>query len=106
MKNDDQIRIIRFQNVEFSEQNITLLSRQSKLASVEKKSIRKITLKYGFQSERPVIQFIFGFAIIVAGLYIFVNFILRVLVYRVAELDFLLSLLLFPLGGWFIIDGL
>lgn len=100
-----QIQAVRFHNVEFSTEYITLFSRQSKLLSIEKKDVQKITMKYGFQSERPVIQFIFGIALIVAGLYFIVNFFLRILVYRVADLDFLLSLLLLPLGGWFIVDG-
>jgi len=64
MEEDNQKRAVRFQNVKFSTQNITLLSGKSNLASVEKNDVRKITLKYGFQSERPVIQVIFGFAII------------------------------------------
>ena len=105
MTSFDQIQAVRFHNVEFSTEYITLFSRQSKLLSIEKKDVQKITMKYGFQSERPVIQFIFGIALIVAGLYFIVNFFLRILVYRVADLDFLLSLLLLPLGGWFIVDG-
>ena len=105
MTSFDQIQAVRFHNVEFSTEYITLFSRHSKLLSIEKKDVQKITMKYGFQSERPVIQFIFGIALIVAGLYFIVNFFLRILVYRVADLDFLLSLLLLPLGGWFIVDG-
>ena len=55
MEKPDQINAERFHNVEFSTQDVTLFDQQSKILSVSKKDVRQITLKYGFQSERPFV---------------------------------------------------
>ena len=101
----DQFDTVRFQGVEFNAQGMTLLSSQSKLLSVSKKDIRKITLKYGFQSERPIAEIVFGIAVMGLGIYFFANFILQILIYRIIYLEELASLLLLPVGGWFMVDG-
>ena len=72
---------------------------------VEKKDIRQITLKYGFQSERPIVEVIFGIAVAGAGFYIVTNFILQIIINRTIYLTQLLGILLLPVGIWFIIDG-
>lgn len=105
MGNSAQITIMRFHNVEFSIQSISLLDQRSKIVSVAKEDIRIITLKYGFQSERPFVEVFFGIALVLSGLYFIVNFILHILVNRIAYTDMLLSILLLPVGIWFIADG-
>jgi hypothetical protein len=105
MENSAQTNAIRFHDVEFSSQGITLLSHQSKLLFLAKPDVRKITLKYGFQSERPIAEILFGILVIGLGFYFFVNFILVTLVHGTMYLDDLLSLFLLPIGGWFIFDG-
>jgi len=105
MDNPDQVNGIRFHDVVFDADGMKLYSRQSKLLSVEKKNIRSITLKHGFQSERPIAQIIFGIVIIGLGVYFFAHLILHTLVYRIMYVDDWLSLILFPLGCWFIVDG-
>jgi hypothetical protein len=105
MKTTDLIDKVRFQNIEFSTQDMTLLDQQSKILSVAKKDVQKITLKYGFQSERPFVQVGFGVALLLIGLYFIVNFILQALIYRIIYTDMLLSILLFPVGVWFMVDG-
>lgn len=97
---------VRFHDVEFSPQGITLLSQQSKLLYLAKQDIRKITLKKGFQSERPIAEISFGIFVIGLGFYSFTNFVLEALIHRIVYLDDLLSLFLLPIGGWFIVDGL
>ena len=105
MKTTDLIDKVRFQNIEFSTQDMTLLDQQSKILSVAKKDVQKITLKYGFQSERPFVQVGFGVALLLIGLYFVVNFILQALINRIIYTDMLLSILLFPVGVWFMVDG-
>lgn len=105
MENPDQVNGIRFHDIVFDPQGMTLLSQQSKLLFVDKNDIQKITLEHGFQSERPVAEIVFGIFVIGLGLYFFANFILEILVHRIFYIDDLLSLLLLPIGGWFIIDG-
>jgi hypothetical protein len=105
MENPNQANGIRFHDVIIDTQGITLLSGQSKLLFVAKTDIQKITLKHGFQSERPIAQIIFGILIIGLGVYFFAHLILHTLVNRVMYVDDWLSILLLPLGGWFIVDG-
>ena len=106
MENSTEAMAVRFHDVEFSPQGITLLSQQSKLLYLAKQDIRKITLKKGFQSERPIAEILFGIFVIGLGLYFFANFVLVALVHGKIYLDDLLSLFLLPIGGWFIVDGL
>jgi hypothetical protein len=105
MDNVDRYNSVRFQDVEFNDQGITLFSQQSRLLSIDKKEIRKVILKYGFQSERPAVEIIFGIVVIGLGFYFFIHFLLNIWVNRVVYLDDMLSLLLLPVGGWFIVDG-
>ena len=105
MDNQNQFDTVRFQSVEFSNKGVTLFSGQSNLLFVDKKDIQKITLKYGFQSERPVVEIIFGIVIIGLGIYFFIKFLLEILVNRIAYVDDVLSLLLLPVGGYFVING-
>jgi hypothetical protein len=106
MEQPEKINVVRFRNVEFSVQGAALLDQQSKILSIAKKDIRKITLKYGFQSERPVAQAGFGVLLLLIGLYFIVNFILHILINRIVYMTMLLSILLLPVGIWFIVDGL
>ena len=96
---------IRFHNVGFSSLNISLFDKQYKLAVVAKKDVHQVILKYGFQSERPFLQVFFGIGLILIGTYFIVNFILHVLINRIAYTDMLLSVILLPVGIWFIVDG-
>lgn len=105
MEKPDQINAERFHNVEFSTQDVTLFDQQSKILSVSKKDVRQITLKYGFQSERPFVQVGFGVVLLFIGLFFVVNFILHILINRIVYTTMLLSILLFPVGVWFVIDG-
>ena len=105
MDNENQFDTVRFQSVEFSNKGVTLFSGQSNLLFVDKKDIQKITLNYGFQSERPVVEIIFGIVIIGLGIYFFIKFLLEILVNRIAYVDDVLSLLLLPVGGYFVING-
>jgi hypothetical protein len=100
-----QATAVRFHDIEFSDDGITLLSQNSKLLFVAKKDIRQITLKYGFQSERPIVEIIFGIFIFGLGAYFILNFILKAIIYRMVYVEELLSLLLLPIGGWFFVDG-
>jgi hypothetical protein len=106
MENPPQDNAVRFHNVEFSAQSMTLLDQQSKILSVAKKDVRRITLKYGFQSERPIVETIFGAALILIGFYFIANFILQILINRIVYTTQLLSILLLPVGTWFIVDAI
>jgi len=106
METSDPNNNVRFQNIQFSIQDVTLLDQQSKILSVAKKDVRKISLKYGFQSERPLVQVGFGAALILIGLYFIANFILQALINRIIYTTMLLSILLLPLGICFMVDGL
>jgi len=105
MEKPDQINAERFHNVEFSTQDVTLFDQQSKILSVSKKDVRQITLKYGFQSERPFVQVGFGVVLLFIGLFFVVNFILHILINRIVYTTMLLSILLLPVGVWFVLDG-
>ena len=105
MDNQNQFDAVRYQSVECSDRGMTLFDGQSKLLFVDKKDIHKITLKYGFHSERPLAEIIFGVAVIGVGIYFFIKFILEILINRIVYVDDILSLLLLPVGGWFIVDG-
>jgi hypothetical protein len=105
MENPAQVSAVRFHNVEISDQYMTLFDQQYKILSIPRKDVRKITLKYGFQSERPIVQAGFGVALLLIGLYFIVNFILQMLLNRIVYTDMLLSILLFPVGVWFMVDG-
>ena len=106
MERSTEATAVRFHDVEFSPQGITLLSQKTKLLHLAKQDIRKITLKKGFQSERPLAEISFGIFVIGLGFYFFANFVLEALIHRIVYLDGLLSLFLLPVGGWFIVDGL
>ena len=106
MNNSTGLNVVRFHNVGFSAEGVTLFDQQSKILFVAKKDIRQITLKYGYQSERPIVQVIFGIVIILAGLYFIANFILQMLINRIVYTTMLLSILLLPIGIWFMVDGL
>ena len=105
MEHPDQATAVRFHNVEFSSEGVTLLSQNSKLLFVAKKDIVQITLKYGFQSERPIVEIVFGTIIFGLGAYFILNFILKAIIYRTVYVEELLSLFLLPIGGWFFMDG-
>lgn len=105
MENLNQVNAVRFHNVGFSTEGITLFDQGSTMLFQKKTDIRKITLKYGFQSERPLIEVVFGVGLILIGFYFIMNFILHVLINRIAYLDMLLSILLLPVGIWFAVDG-
>jgi hypothetical protein len=105
MEKPAQVETVRFQNVEFSTQSVALLDQQGKILTVLKKDVRQIILKYGFQSERPVVQAVFGIVIFLIGLYFIANFILHILINRIVYTTMLLSILLLPIGVWFVLDG-
>jgi hypothetical protein len=100
-----QIKSARFHNVGFDVQSIILFDQHSRILSIAKKDIRRITLKYGFQSERPAVQAIFGFIVILLGFYFLIHLISHTLIDRIFYVADILSLFLLPIGGWFIIDG-
>jgi hypothetical protein len=105
MENPTRFDTVRFQNVEFSAESVSLLDQQSKILTILKKDIRAIVLKYGFQSERPFVQVGFGLTLILIGLYFIANFILQLLINRIVYTTMLLSMLLLPVGIWFMLDG-
>lgn len=105
MEHPIQANAVRFHNIEFSPEGIALLSQNSKLLFVAKKEIRQITLKYGFQSERPIVEIIFGIIVLGLGVYLILDIILKAFIYRITHVEELLGLLLLPIGGWFFIDG-
>jgi hypothetical protein len=105
MDNQNQFDAVRYQTVEFSNRGVTLFDGQSKLLFVDKIDIRQITLKFGLQSERPVVEIVFGIFVVGLGIYFFTKFLLEILVNRIAYVDDVLSLLLLPVGGWFVFDG-
>jgi hypothetical protein len=105
MDDPTQVGNVRFHNVGFSFNSMVLFDQRSQILSVAKSDIRRITLKYGFQSERPIVEAIFGLFVIVLGFYFFVHLILHTIVYRIFYVDDILSLLLLPTGGWFIVNG-
>jgi len=84
---------------------MVLFDQRNQILSVSKSDIRKITLKYGFQSERPGIEMVFGFGIIGTGFYFIANLILEAIIHRIIYTDEILSIFLLPIGGWFIVDG-
>jgi hypothetical protein len=97
---------VQFSNVVFGSNDIVLVDHGKLILSIPRSDIRRILLKYGYQSERPIVQVLFGIAIFLTGLYFLVNFILQITIYRIVYGNMLLSILLFPLGSWFLIDGL
>jgi hypothetical protein len=105
MENITEMEAVRFQTVEFSAKGVTLFSQQSKLLFVPREQIRQITLKYGFQSERPIVEILFGIVIIGVGLYLIINIILNILLRQTIHVEQCLSILLLPVGSWFFIDG-
>jgi hypothetical protein len=106
MKNSTEAKGVRFHNVVFDTEGIILFDRQSRLLSVPKKDIRHITLKHGFQSERPIAQVLFGVAVMGLGIYFVIDFLLIALVEGVVYDVGCLSPLLLPVGIWFTVDGL
>jgi hypothetical protein len=106
MENPVQFGSVRFHNIIFGAESMMLYSGQSKLLSVEKKNIRNIVLRYGFQSERPIAQVIFGIFVTILGLYFVLNFLIIARVNGVIYDIGCLSPLLLPIGIWFTIDGL
>lgn len=101
-----QANTVRFHNVVIDQESMMLYSHQSKLLSVPKKDIRRITLRYGFQSERPMAQVLFGIAVVGLGIFFVTNFLLVARIERIIYDVGCLSPLLLPVGGWFIVDGL
>ena len=97
---------VQFTSVVFKAESMELLSHGRTILSIPKKEILRITLKYGYQSERPLAQVLFGIALILVGLYFLLDFLLQIAIHRTVYGTMLLSILLLPLGGWFSIDGL
>ena len=105
MEKPAQVNAVRFHNVEFSAQSVALLDQRTKILSILKKDVRQIILKYGFQSERPVAEAAFGVVLFLIGLYFIVNFVLHILINRTVYTTMLLSILLLPVGVWFVLNG-
>lgn len=106
MKDSLQMSGVRFHDVVFDTESVALYSQQSKLLAVEKKNIRNIVLRYGFQSERPIAQVVFGLFVTVLGLYLVLDFLLIAQIHRIVYDVACLSPLLLPVGIWFTLDGL
>ncbi len=106
MENFSGTNGVRFHSIVFDTEGVTLYDRQIRLLHVPKKDIRHITLKHGFQSERPTAQILFGLALVGIGIYFIISFLLAALVERVIYDVGCLSPILVPVGGWFLIDGL
>jgi len=105
MEKAPPINTVKFHNVEFSAHGVALLDQQSKILSIPKQDIRQIILKYGFQSERPVAEAAFGVVLFLVGLYFIVNFVLHILINHTVYTTMLLSILLLPVGVWFVLNG-
>lgn len=105
MEGPNQTKAVRFHDIQFDQEGISLLSGQSKLLFIAKKDIQKISLKHGFQSERPSVQILFGIVLVGLGIYLLVDFLLLAVVRRTIYDVGCLSPLLLPVGIWFIADG-
>ena len=92
--------------VRFSQKGVAHIEGGQKLWFVPKEKIRYVTLRHGYQAERPLVQTLFSAALILTGLYPLPHLILWLFAGGKAyDVEFLL-LLLIPLGAWFLKDGL
>lgn len=92
--------------VRFSQKGVAHMEGGQRLWFVPKEKIRYVTLRHGYQAERPLVQTLFSAALILIGLYPLPHLILWAFAGGKAyDVEFLL-LLLIPLGAWFLKDGL
>jgi hypothetical protein len=66
MKNSDAIY---YSGILLTSEKIAMIQGKSEVASVLKKDIRAISLEEGHQSERPILQVIFGIAVLFIPLF-------------------------------------
>jgi len=97
---------VEYLGVRFSQKGVAHMEGGQRLWFVPKEKIRQITLRQGFQAERPLVQTLFSAVLILIGLYPLPHLILWAFAGGKAyDVEFLL-LLLIPLGAWFLKDGL
>ena len=98
--------LVESMGVRFSPKGVAHIEGGQRLWFVPKEKIRQITLRQGFQAERPLVQTLFSAALILTGLYPLPHLILWLFAGGKAyDIEFML-LLLIPLGAWFLNDGL
>ena len=98
--------LVESMGVRFSPKGVAHIEGGQRLWFVPKEKIRQITLRQGFQAERPLVQTLFSAALILTGLYPLPQLILWLFAGGKAyDIEFML-LLLIPLGAWFLNDGL
>jgi len=98
--------LVEYLGVRFSPKGVAHIEGGQKLWFVPKEKIRQITLRQGFQAERPLVQTLFSAALILTGLYPLPHLVLWLFAGGKAyDVEFML-LLLIPLGAWFLKDGL
>ena len=97
---------VEYLGVRFSPKGVAHMEGGQRLWFVPKEKIRYVTLRHGYQAERPLVQTLFSAALILTGLYPLPHLILWLFAGGKAyDLEFML-LLLIPLGAWFLKDGL
>lgn len=98
--------LVEYLGVRFSPKGVAHMEGGQRLWFVPKDKIRQISLRQGFQAERPLVQTLFSAALILTGLYPLPHLVLWLFAGGKAyDVEFLL-LLLIPLGAWFFKDGL
>lgn len=103
MKNSD---VIYYSGILLTSEKIAMIQGKSEVASVLKKDIRAISLEEGQQSERPILQVIFGIAVLFIPLLTILYILGGLIAGEPLRIPFLLALAFAPLGVWMIREGI
>ena len=105
MKNSDAIY---YNGILLTPEKIAMIQgkRKSEVASVLKKDIRAVLLEEGRQSERPILQIVFGIAILFIPLFSILYILSGLITGEPLRIPLLLALAFAPLGVWMIREGI
>src|SRR5690606_34527969 len=103
MKNSESIY---YNGILFTPEKIAMIQAKSEVASVLKKDIRAISLEEGRQSERPILQIVFGVAILFIPLFSILYILGGLITGEPLRIPLLLALAFAPLGVWMIREGI
>jgi hypothetical protein len=96
---------VLFNGIFANPDRISMFEGRTEIAIVRKADIRKISLEFGNQADRPVVQMVFGIILLMISLFPIFRFIGAMMGYfRMHVIEFMI-LAFVPLGIWIIRNG-
>ncbi len=87
-------------------EKISMIEGQSEVITIYKKDIQHISLEHGYQSERPIVQIVFGVVVLMISMYPILKLMAAFLSDIKVHILAFLMLALIPIGVWAIRSAL